>query len=157
VFTCCKNRKHYIRIATFKLDEILPLVFTQKVRHTLKLEGHGYNSELWKLNSKREFSILINNKLEKITVPMGSHRYQLFAEKGTKCVECGIEGEYFALESCKKGNQDKFHFNLYGIDKRGKEIMLTKDHIIARSNGGDNKLSNYQPMCISCNKKKADK
>jgi 5-methylcytosine-specific restriction endonuclease McrA len=56
-----------------------------------------------------------------------------------------------------KDSPDKFHLNLYGIDSNGREVMLTKDHIIPRSKGGKNKLSNYQPMCIHCNKKKADK
>jgi 5-methylcytosine-specific restriction endonuclease McrA len=35
--------------------------------------------------------------------------------------------------------------------------MITKDHIIPRSKGGKDILDNYQPMCIICNSKKADK
>ena len=47
-----------------------------------------------------------------------------------------------------------YHFNLYGINKNYEEILFTKDHIIPKSKGGDNKISNYQTMCYNCNYKK---
>ena len=34
---------------------------------------------------------------------------------------------------------------------------MTKDHIIPKSKGGKNELSNYQTMCTYCNNEKADK
>jgi 5-methylcytosine-specific restriction endonuclease McrA len=88
---------------------------------------------------------------------MGSHRYELFATKGIRCVECGIEGSYFALEKDITDSTSKFHLNLYGKDEKGDEVMITKDHILPKSKGGENRLSNYQPMCYKCNQKKADK
>ena len=87
-------------------------------------------------------------------VHMSSHRYQTFAEKGVKCVTCGIEGKYFALEKEKTNAKDRYHFNLYGFDANGNEIML---HIIAKVNGGENHIDNYQPMCAKCNSGKCDK
>ncbi len=82
-----------------------------------------------------------------------SARYQLFKDKGTKCVKCGLNGEFFAAEkhSCDK----KYHLNLYAL-KDGNEVMMTKDHIIPRSKGGKDFHENYQPMCFYCNVEKGD-
>lgn len=88
-------------------------------------------------------------------VYMDSHRYWLFKNKGVKCVCCGLEGRYFAKERC--GNVKSYHFNLYTIDKNGNEIMMTKDHIIPKSKGGQDHLDNYQTMCYDCNYEKGDK
>ena len=152
-----KKRSRYIRVATFDVGDVLPFVFTRETRHALRALGHKYNSKEWKEASRRGYPIFVRGYNHIVEVPMGSHRYQLFAEKGTKCVSCGIVGIYFALERGQKDNPKRFHFNLYGRDKRGYEVMITKDHIVPRSKGGKNRLSNYQPMCYRCNQKKADK
>lgn len=88
-------------------------------------------------------------------IKANSQRYQVFMLKGCTCCKCGLQAKYFALE--KHEDQNRYHLNLYGIDKQGKEILFTKDHIIPVSKGGKNVLDNYQPMCISCNEEKADK
>lgn len=88
-------------------------------------------------------------------VGMNSHRYYCFKYSGTKCVCCDLEGTYFALEKQKNAISDKYHFNLYGKDKNGKETMLTKDHRVAKSRGGKNHPDNYQTLCEPCNKDKA--
>lgn len=85
-----------------------------------------------------------------------SDRYRTFFTKGTKCVCCGIEGKYFAKEKDSL-LKNRYHLNLYALDSEGKEILMTKDHIIPKSKGGKNHISNYQTMCINCNKQKADK
>lgn len=91
---------------------------------------------------------------------MGSDRYLNFALHGTRCMQCGLQGEFFRKErstgSGKHLYQD-WHFNLYGYDKNGVEIMLTKDHIIPVSKGGPDALYNYQPLCAVCNARKRDK
>lgn len=83
-----------------------------------------------------------------LRVKMGSLRYKTFAESLTCCV-CGINGEYFALE----GQDNKTaHFNLYGVDKHGREVLMTKDHIVPVSKGGKKKqLQNLRTMCYVCN------
>lgn len=83
-----------------------------------------------------------------------SQRYQTFFTKGTKCVCCGIEGKYFAKE---KVSRDKsYHLNLYAVDENGKEVLMTKDHILPKSKGGQDHVDNYQPMCVRCNKAKGN-
>lgn len=84
-----------------------------------------------------------------------SQRYQTFFTKGCKCTVCGIEGKYFAKE---RHLQDKsYHLNLYAVDDNGNEILMTKDHIVPRSKGGINDISNYQTMCNLCNEAKGNK
>jgi hypothetical protein len=85
-------------------------------------------------------------------INMGSHRYQCFVLYGTTCVDCGLEAQYFIME--RQGHFGQFHFNLYGLDDQGNEILFTKDHVVPRSRGGKDELKNYQPMCTICNNKK---
>jgi thiamine kinase-like enzyme len=127
--------KEYIRLGVFTIDEVLNNV-------------GPFNREY--LGKK---------------IKMGSHRYELFKTKGVVCVECGLKGEFFALEKQKQPNlingkelpdNDKYHFNLYGYNENGEEVMLTKDHIIPKSKGGKNNLENYQTMCSVCNWNKGD-
>ncbi len=84
-------------------------------------------------------------------VKMLSERYKLFKRDGTTCVACGTKGTHFKLE--RHSTAIRFHFNLY---TDGDELM-TKDHIIAKSNGGGNTLENYQVMCEACNMAKGNK
>lgn len=87
-------------------------------------------------------------------IKMDSLRYQLFSLKGVVCVNCGVSGSFFAKE---KNLKDKsYHLNLYGINSEGVEVMLTKDHILPKSLGGSNDLSNLQPMCKICNELKGN-
>lgn len=92
-----------------------------------------------------------------ITVKMDSQRYQVFFKCGTECVSCGLKGRYFWLEQDKSQTGTAYHFNLYGIDADGNEVMLTKDHIIPKSKGGTSSIENYQTMCDRCNEKKSNK
>lgn len=84
---------------------------------------------------------------------MASQRYQLFKLKGITCVSCGIEGKFFAKEKSSGSKREIYHFNLYAIHpETGKEILMTKDHIIPVTNGGGpDLLPNYQVMCQKCN------
>lgn len=83
-----------------------------------------------------------------------SGRLVLFRTKGPACVTCDLVGTFFALESV---GDETPHLNLYGFDGSGGEILMTKDHIHPKSKGGANEQANYQPMCATCNSKKADK
>lgn len=152
-----KRESKYIRVATVPIESVLPYVFTREKRHELRQQGFNYRSLEWIEASRHVYQALIDGEVRYVTVSMGSHRYQLYAEKGIKCVRCGIEGTHFALERDRKSNPNRYHFNLYGVNKRGHEVMITKDHIKPRTKGGKNKLSNYQPMCYKCNQRKADR
>jgi len=79
-------------------------------------------------------------------------RAKVFHKKGLVCVNCGVEGKFFALEKDRGGG---LHLDLYGyIDDE--EVLITIDHIVPKSKGGVNKLINFQTMCKICNEMKAD-
>ena len=140
-----KKKQTYVRLGQFKLKEVLPFVTTDKKIRDLLKAGVKRGSKEWK------------NATEKIyegqSVKMYSQRYRVFKTFGVVCKKCGIKGKFFALERQKHnhGNTNRFHFNLYAVDSKGHEVLMTKDHIIPKSKGGENKLDNLQPMCINCN------
>jgi hypothetical protein len=76
-----------------------------------------------------------------------------FRIHGLSCISCDVRGAFFAKE---KHGEGTLHLNLYGFDKQGHEILMTKDHIRPKNRGGTNNLYNLQPMCVKCNNKKSD-
>lgn len=90
-------------------------------------------------------------------IHMSSDRYKTFLLKGTKCVTCGLEAKYFAKETFNNNcKTTRWHFNLYALDEKGNEVLMTKDHVIPRSKGGQDIIDNYQTMCSICNCKKGN-
>ena len=88
-------------------------------------------------------------------VNMASDRYKCFKIWGTTCVSCGLQGTTFYLEKTKGVKYESYHFNLYGY-RDGKEILMTKDHVIPKSRGGLDIIKNYRPMCYICNQEKGN-
>jgi 5-methylcytosine-specific restriction endonuclease McrA len=85
-----------------------------------------------------------------------SNRYILFAQQ-RECVVCGLKGTKMML--CRQPNQfgsDTLHFAFFGIWRKAM-VLLTRDHIVPRSKGGEDKLENIQTMCTLCNKRKHDR
>lgn len=109
-----------------------------------------------------------------------SERLELFKDNQT-CVSCGLIGTLFLLQSHRANpprvghncfieecpwcairsrpihlhaSGDYPHFNMYAIENNGRLILMTKDHIIPKSRGGADKLSNLQTMCTICNNRK---
>lgn len=100
-------------------------------------------------------------RFNKFLVDPNSHRYWNFLINGTTCVNCGLKGAFFKLsmstgQNIKIDKNSRWHFNLYGIHDKN-IILITKDHIIPKSKNGKNHIDNYQPMCLPCNSKKANK
>ena len=81
-----------------------------------------------------------------------SDRMRCFLKKGTNCIYCGRKGLYFILE--KNRVSETYHLALYGLTRRGKEVLMTMDHIVPLSKGGGNTLENEAPCCYECNQLK---
>lgn len=88
-----------------------------------------------------------------LQLKLNSNRLKTFKNNLT-CYGCGLTGTFFALENFYK-SEGKPHFNLY-TSKDGVDILFTKDHIIPKSRGGSDDLSNLQTMCYICNHKKGN-
>jgi 5-methylcytosine-specific restriction endonuclease McrA len=97
-------------------------------------------------------------EMQGVQVKVTSQRYPVFKRSLKCCVDgCENVGSFFAIERPVFPPTAKYHLNLYALDKEGKEVLMTKDHIIPRSKGGKNIQSNYQTMCTLCNAKKGNK
>lgn len=70
-----------------------------------------------------------------------------------KCKCCGLEAKFFSVDSFARSKTVSYHINLYG-ELNGKDILFTHDHILARSLGGKDDISNTQVMCSPCNSAK---
>jgi len=125
----------YQRHKTYPIQQILDIVEYQCV-------GGNYRNKKYA-------------ELDGVKVKITSARYRVF-KNSTKCVCCGLEASFFASEKDVLVQTDKYHFNLYGVKDNGEEVLFTKDHIIPKSKGGSNKLSNFQTMCSECNCEKSD-
>ena len=93
------------------------------------------------------------------SVYMHTVRIRTYRVHGIVCKSCGLKGKYFAVErqSNNPSGNPRCHLNLYGIDEKGCEIMMTVDHVIAKSKGGADHINNTVSMCSPCNFKKSDK
>lgn len=87
-------------------------------------------------------------------IKFSSHRLWTFAGGGTKCEECGLEADFFAVEKNHQG-EARPHLNLYAETVDG-EVLFTKDHITPQSKGGKDHIRNYQTLCKPCNEEKGD-
>jgi len=114
------------RISKIKLEDVIPYI--GKSFHKVRVNNNGH----WR-----------NHR-----VKLSNNRMLLFG-KDQECACCGLQGEYFWLESsgCRSP-----HLNMYGLNGSGHEIMLTMDHIDPKSNGGKTEPENLQILCSRCNR-----
>lgn len=82
-------------------------------------------------------------------IKLSSLRLRTFATHGIECVDCGVKAVFFAME---RHHMDvKYHINLWAVRDNGKQVLMTHDHILARSLGGADNIANTQTMCMDCN------
>ena len=69
---------------------------------------------------------------------------------GFQCRHCPEKGVKFCLEKTIGG---QYHLDLYSEN----DVLMTIDHKVPKSKGGEDDLSNYQCLCHICNGKKGNK
>lgn len=134
----------YVTNTDIRLEKIKPRELERKSIHSIEQIRELTKDVLFE-EDKRNAKVDLDGDF----IKGNSQRYQTFFTKGITCVCCGIEGKYFAKE--KTIHDKSYHLNLYAIDKNGKEVLMTKDHILPKSRGGKDHIDNYQTMCINCN------
>lgn len=123
-------------------------------KHKYKKSIHAVEEVFTVLGDDIYSEIDIRKEFDGDKIRANSHRYQTFHKKGVSCCRCGVRGSFFVKEC--SGDAGLYHLNLYGFDSLNNIQLMTKDHIIPKSRGGKNELSNYQPMCERCNAKKGN-
>lgn len=123
-----KERKYLIHMKEFDPEEILSCITEDECKREYDVDGQTYS------------------------VRMNSDRYHVF-KANRKCVACGLEGTKMILDM-NPGDATP-HFNLYA-EENGRLVLMTKDHILAKSKGGTDSLENYTTCCSVCNNLKAN-
>lgn len=122
-----KPRMKLTHIATYDVDSVLQHVTDEPSRKEWVVDGKSY------------------------MVKMNSDRYHLF-KRSRVCVSCGLIGTQMVLDF--NGSDLVPHFNLYA-EEANTLVLMTKDHILAKSKGGLDCQSNYMTMCSTCNNLKS--
>jgi 5-methylcytosine-specific restriction endonuclease McrA len=105
-----------------------------------------------KLFDQRETIYLHDYKIAIGKEVWNTHFSRRHLIKGSKrCAMCGIEGNMFILEHHKV-----YAFSLYHKTADDKFILMTCDHIIPISHGGNQRVCNLQTLCTHCNNKKSN-
>jgi len=82
------------------------------------------------------------------------HRLKVFANKGTKCVCCHIEGTRLVRRRIS-GKNGSYSDHIDIITENN--ILMTVDHMLPKCKKGSEDLRNKQPMCSKCNSEKGGK
>ena len=108
-----------------------------------------------------------NRKYNKSSLDGVSFKY--FPEKvknfmnSCTCLACGIQGTEVRIEKqpIPHAIYGKPHLNVYAVtkDELGNpyEMMMTVDHDVLRSKGGEDKATNFNTLCRRCNSLRGSK
>lgn len=83
--------------------------------------------------------------------------------RSCKCMACGIEGSEVRIEKqpIPHAIYGKPHLNVYAVTKdefgNPYEMMMTVDHDILKSKGGEDKATNFNTLCRRCNARRGSK
>ncbi len=128
------------------------LMWNEKER-VAKYDVEFVMNEVIQFNNTRKDKVLLNNHI----IKSYCSKYEVF-RNSQRCLSCGLEGKFFAVERDYNNNNKNniYNLNLYGIENK-REILFTVDHIKPKSKGGKNCIENYTTMCFPCNQKKGNK
>jgi hypothetical protein len=133
---------HYYRFERFTLEQVFSWISAGQQR-PLQMDGYI---------------------IDGIVTP----RVLTYHRRGCTCQGCGVVATHFYAEACidepllkwyfdpLNSPPPKAHLNLYGYNRAGHEFMMTSDHVVPKSLGGSNKVSNRVPLCADCNSMKGN-
>lgn len=128
-----------LQIQELDIQEVLALVTG---------EAHDTNIHTYEIDGKQ------------YEVNFGSSRYHVLKRDGLTCACCGIQANRCYLDKDMQ-NTAEHHFPCYHVNfyaetgnfhtVRKHMVLLTRDHIIPRIEGGSDDLDNSQCLCFNCN------
>jgi HNH endonuclease len=135
---CLKKRQ-------FKVEKVKQIKFSK-----LKLAEFKFEDIFPYLQKKFKKQYQVGEQTHEVR--MDSLRYFVF-KNSLVCAACGLQTTKVFLEI---NLYDKSpHFNFYA-EEDGKLILMTRDHILPKSKGGRDELSNLQCHCCICNNLKGN-
>jgi 5-methylcytosine-specific restriction endonuclease McrA len=135
-----KRRVFCSRKCVFTLGSRRGVSLSKEKRLELSLKMKGCNNYGWKGG---------------ISIGENKKKYQRFSSRLRKSRLKGAVGRFSFMDW--ENLKTKYNHTCLCCGKKEPTISLTVDHIIPISRGGDNYITNIQPLCLSCNKKKHTK
>lgn len=139
---------YFLETVTFPLKNH----WTSNARDYTVLSTHDKDSIIQFMSKLKETSGNVSFYIEGRDKPVKVKdlfkvRFQnLLKDSSTHCVGCKCQLDHFRLERNYLG----YHFNAYTSEGQ----MLTCDHVIPKSEGGEDTLENTQLLCEACNSHK---
>ena len=133
----------------------------------IEIEADAEFSEIWGKRCHRALVLPLMQVMVHIGAPqritvgdyclnVSSDKLRVFGAE-PRCVRCGLMASFFAVERDTANDKAGYVLRLYGTRGDGREVMLTIDHIVPWSKGGEDKVWNYQTMCETCNQSKGNR
>lgn len=128
-----------LQIHEFEIDKVLAEVvgnFGENNIHTYSIAGKQYE------------------------VNLGSCRYHVLKRDGVTCACCGVKANRCYLDKDMQNTEERgfpcFHINFYAetgnyLTTVVHLVLLARDHIVPRCDGGSDDLENSQTLCFNCN------
>lgn len=86
-----------------------------------------------------------------VSTPSGKSLFEALKGSSLKCWNCEREGNCWIANKGKNDKVSKPTLDLFARGNDGSYTLMTRDHIIPRSRGGNNDVENLRMACSPCN------
>lgn len=134
-----------------------PLKFSPTTQNGLQVKELEMNAVISNIQNTGVEVVKYDGKYQ---VNFGANRYHVLKRDNFTCACCGVKANRCFLD--KDEQQSELHkFNCYHVNFYAETgdyvtgqihyVLMTKDHIVAKINGGSDDMENLQTLCFNCN------